>query len=185
MRLTATVFAGSTLLACLFALSASSCPAQGVQGGEPPKITQPPKAPIAHGSITGHVLCGDTRTPARGARLIILPMSQFEAQTKGTGIAAGPGLAVAGLDGGFFVPNLPAGEYAVFAMMAGYMTPVDGITNPPTSPHPDNKTLYASVRQYAKIVRISPIHRHQQPARHRHRDQAAARSAAATSRAGR
>jgi hypothetical protein len=85
-----------------------------------------PKAPV-RGSVTGHVVCGDTRSPARGARVMLLPAAIFNRKGQQSEGNLQPLMSVTGLDGSFFVPHVAPGEYFVAVFAAGYLSPLDGI----------------------------------------------------------
>jgi hypothetical protein len=96
---------------------------------------RPPAASkqLPQGSVTGHVYLADTRSPARGARLMVLPLSQlgFGAPDHESPANDGqPHTAVTALDGSFFLPHIAPGQYVVLAFAAGYLSALDGIDFP-------------------------------------------------------
>lgn len=88
--------------------------------------------PAATGSITGHVTCADTNTPARLAFVVIRPVPA--AKSDGP---ASPDKSIEAhrvqtmLDGSFSVPKVAPGTYLVLASMPGYVSPlaVLGLSN--------------------------------------------------------
>jgi hypothetical protein len=92
-------------------------------------VQQPPavKGPLASGSISGKVLCADTHTPARGARIMVMAASAF-GEGEENGINSGqPQMAITALDGSFRVPHMPPGDYFILVFAAGYLSPLDGV----------------------------------------------------------
>jgi hypothetical protein len=81
------------------------------------------KVLMAGGSISGKVVCADTHTPARGARIMVVPIGATGTEAT----FAQPHMANTALDGTFRVSHLPPGEYAVIAAAAGYLSPLDGV----------------------------------------------------------
>jgi hypothetical protein len=83
-----------------------------------------PSARHATGSVTGHVYCADTNTPARMARV------RLESAKEGSGgnpqstsdLPVG-GIVQTALDGSFLIPNVPPGSYYVSATLSGYLSP--------------------------------------------------------------
>jgi hypothetical protein len=118
-------------------------------------IQQPPAAAkklLAQGSISGHVVFADTHTPARGARIMVMPIGA----TGDAGVAETtvrqPYMAIAALDGSFRVPHLPPGEYVVITFAAGYLSPLDGVLVPTLT---DPKASDALLREKAPLVRVN------------------------------
>lgn len=77
------------------------------------------------GSVTGHVTCADTNTPARLAVVVLRPVP--------SGKSADPGAASKPveahrvqtlLDGSFLFSNVAPGTYLVLASLAGYISPL-------------------------------------------------------------
>ena len=124
-------------------------------------IQRPPAAAKRppQGSVTGHVYLADTRTPARGARIMVLPFSEL-----GLGAAGGeepandgqPHMAVTALDGSFFLPHVAPGQYVVLAFAAGYLSALDGLDFPiGTQPNEANlKAMEKKVMENAPMVRV-------------------------------
>jgi hypothetical protein len=92
----------------------------------------------AGGTVTGHVICGDTRRPARFASVMLFgvpaeipPEAKRDATPNGTEAAdlkkAMDGVRVVqtqtDVDGGFVAHDVAPGDYYVFASVAGYVQP--------------------------------------------------------------
>jgi hypothetical protein len=81
--------------------------------------------PAATGSVTGHVTCADTNTPARLAIVVLRPVPAAKSADP-----AGISKPVEGrrvqtlLDGSFLIPKVAPGTYLVLASMAGYISPL-------------------------------------------------------------
>jgi hypothetical protein len=82
----------------------------------------------ATGSVSGHVLCSDTRTPCRFATITLQSVdsaartsAKSRSQPKDTGVSRG----VAGFDGSYLINGVAAGDYYVLAALPGYLNPVD------------------------------------------------------------
>ena len=105
----------------LFLLAAAPLFAQDAPA-LPDKVAPAPKVQ-SNGRITGMVLCGDTRKPARGALLVltILPNADGAQTPEGRHNA----MLRVGLDGSYSAEHLAPGEYSVIAMLPGYLTPFD------------------------------------------------------------
>lgn len=118
-------------------------------------IQQPPATvtpPLPQGSISGRVVCADTHKPARGARIMVLPIGTTGQAGGPETIVRQPHMAVTALDGSFRVPHLPPGEYVIITFAAGYLSPLDGAMVPADS---DQKASEALLREKAPLVRIS------------------------------
>jgi hypothetical protein len=84
------------------------------------------------GSVTGHVTCADTNTPARLASVVLRPVAATSVTT-----AAGTSRAIEArqvhtlLDGSFTITGVSPGTYFVLASMPGYMSPLAslGVSN--------------------------------------------------------
>jgi hypothetical protein len=88
--------------------------------------------PAATGTVTGHVTCADTNTPARLAIVVLRPVPAV----KGADPAAANKSVEARrvqtlLDGTLSIPGVAPGAYFVLASMAGYISPlaVLGVSN--------------------------------------------------------
>src|ERR1039458_10109420 len=81
--------------------------------------------PAATGTVTGHVTCADTNTPARLAIVVLRPVPA--AKSADSAAASKPVEARRGqtlLDGTFSIPSVAPGTYFVLASMAGYISPL-------------------------------------------------------------
>jgi len=92
-----------------------------------PAAVQRPVA-LPQGSVTGHIFCADTRTPARGARVMLIPVSALDRKSGQEGNTGSPLMAITALDGGYSVSHVAPGEYFLAAFAAGYLSPFDGLT---------------------------------------------------------
>lgn len=85
-----------------------------------------PSARHRTGTVTGHVYCVDTNTPARLASVQLAPVKKAETRSgtsvEVTGIPAG-GVAQTGFDGSFTLTRVPPGSYYVIVAKAGYLSP--------------------------------------------------------------
>jgi hypothetical protein len=84
--------------------------------------------------ITGYVECDDTRTPARFASVVLIPIPVADVDSKATGASA-PNSALfatlrrhdaakTNLDGEFTLSNISPGSYFVLAELDGYLSPL-------------------------------------------------------------
>ncbi len=113
-------------LALTCAFFSAELPGQlaSVPGGPPappPAPTKPPPQP--RGRVTGTVICGDTRQPARGAvvMLALLPKAKdVKPQSNGMQLSAHVGVS-----GSFEIDHVPPGEYGVMAFQQGYLSVLD------------------------------------------------------------
>ena len=88
--------------------------------------------PAATATVTGHVTCADTNTPARLAIVVLRPVPA--AKSADSAAASKPVEArrvQTLLDGTFFLPGVAPGTYFVLASLAGYISPlaVLGVSN--------------------------------------------------------
>jgi hypothetical protein len=106
-----------------------------------PSSAQQPSAVASGGTVTGHVVCGDTQRPARfaGVMLFGVPTEITAAPKPGAAPDAASLSAVmkatmgsmnmvstqTGLDGSFTANNVVPGDYYVFATVAGYVPPTN------------------------------------------------------------
>jgi hypothetical protein len=78
------------------------------------------------GTVTGHVYCADTNTPARTASVTLAPVKEVDQQS-GASIhfndLSTAGLAQTGLDGSFALTRVPPGSYYVIVAKRGYLSP--------------------------------------------------------------
>lgn len=101
-------------------------------------VATPDKESVPSGSISGRVVYSDTRTPARTAQIILVPVAPDSAiETAGTshtkGLDGGVKLlgncaldciGQTGLDGRFSLHNVPEGKYIVLAQQPGAVNPL-------------------------------------------------------------
>ncbi|MBB6142421.1 hypothetical protein HNQ77_000359 [Silvibacterium bohemicum] len=122
--------------------------AQAQKPAEDPKSSSSPT-----GSVTGHVLDDETSLPIRFAEIRLVPnpvapdrtIEHTEGTTKWQKVE--PHLAIflgaSGMDGSFRLDNVPAGDYLVAAVMAGYVA--RGTAADPFIPDDQIKRLLASI----------------------------------------
>lgn len=84
--------------------------------------TKPPAHPPETSSITGTVLCNDTRLPARGALVVAESLSK-----NNTISPSFSGIGRVGIDGTYVISSLSAGNYLVLAILPGYISPFDNL----------------------------------------------------------
>jgi hypothetical protein len=100
---------------------------------ENPRGSPGPEEPQT-GMITGYVVCDDTRTPARFASVLIIPIP-ISAQSGKVTVASAPDstlfarlrrhdVAKTNLDGEYSLTNISPGSYFVLAELDGYLSPV-------------------------------------------------------------
>jgi len=93
----------------------------------------------ATASVSGHVLCTDTRTPCRFATITLQGVdsaarttAKSQNQPKDTGVYRG----IAGFDGSYQINGVTPGDYYVLAVLPGYLNPVDQLlSNQPPDAH--------------------------------------------------
>jgi hypothetical protein len=119
-----------------------------------------PASVFGTGTVSGHVLCGDTQRLARFATVSLVPkpMPAKSGAPASTATNAQSGRqsrqpeteqislqmvqGKTGLDGSFAIQNLPAGDYFAVATMPGYVLPISDSGEPMGSEHVDiNKVL--------------------------------------------
>lgn len=114
-----------TFLLCVAACIAASSRAQT-------SSAPPPDAP---GTVTGHILCGDTQRPARVAEVRLVPVPDGKPASKETGAAAKaadersvPGDSTppveTDMSGEFTIGNVKPGRYYLRADLQGYVSPL-------------------------------------------------------------
>ncbi len=110
------------LLTCAILLTALTTHAQ-----EAPNevITRPTPRPTPKSRVIGHILCNDTRQPARGATVMLQPLPAKEQDP--TQNVSQPLFSRVGLDGAFVINRVPPGDYALLAFLPGYLSPIDNI----------------------------------------------------------
>ncbi len=142
----------SLLLASVSAVAQDA--AQGrVQGIQRP-VPAAPKA-VPQGSVAGHVMLADTRTPARGARVMLI-----SAASLGIGDAdqrAGSDqqqMAATSLDGSFFISHVAPGQYVALAFAAGYLSPLNGMDISEDAGEADLKVMGKKLLENAPVVQV-------------------------------
>jgi len=82
--------------------------------------------PAATGTVTGHVTCADTNTPARLAIVVIrpVPAAKSGAEPSSTIKPVEARRVQTLLDGTFSIPSVAPGTYLVLASLAGYISPL-------------------------------------------------------------
>ena len=102
-------------------------------------MAQVPKPPAAEvfGSVTVHVICGDTNQPARLARVTLQPVGEHIEEMTGMPGAPKSGTFAAGtnnvtmqtgLDGSVTIPRVSPGRYYVIVQLNGYLSPLAQFT---------------------------------------------------------
>ena len=119
------------LLGCISTFAASqavSSPDSQTGIGAGVGVIMPRPRPAALGRITGHVLCDDTRRPARGALVIAEPLPSADGTSPG-----GNGMNLmthVATDGTYTLEHISPGEYTVFAFTPGYLLSLPDIMDP-------------------------------------------------------
>ncbi len=90
-------------------------------GAPQPLAPVKPEAP-ARGRVTGSVICGDTRQPARGAAVLLMPLSKSQDDGKIPGREMS---ARVGVNGTYRFDDVRPGEYSVVAFLQGYLSVLD------------------------------------------------------------
>jgi hypothetical protein len=88
--------------------------------------------PAATGTVTGHVTCADTNTPARLAIVVLRPVPAAKSADPGAESKPVEARRVqTQLDGTFSIPGVVPGTYLVLASLSGYISPlaVLGVSN--------------------------------------------------------
>jgi hypothetical protein len=119
-------------------------------------FTPPPKAgPLPQGSVTGHIFYADTRSPARGAKVMLLPLAPEKANGAAAIVLNGqPLMGITMLDGGFAISHVAPGEYIVVALAAGYLSPIDGMMIP-VNDNTQTAEMVKRLREAAPVVKVS------------------------------
>jgi hypothetical protein len=100
-----------------------------------PSSAQQPSTATPGGTVTGHVICGDTQRPARFAGVMLFgvpkevaPAPKLDGNADATQVAALMKATMGsmnmvqtqtGMEGGFTVNNVAPGDYYVFESVAG------------------------------------------------------------------
>lgn len=79
----------------------------------------------ATGRISGTVMCGDTRKPARGALILISPLPNLDGSRPAVKTGGRDNMVRVGMDGTYTAEHLAPGDYSVIGVFAGYLTPFD------------------------------------------------------------
>jgi hypothetical protein len=87
--------------------------------------------PAATGTVTGHVTCADTNTPARLAIVVLRPVPAAKSADSTASKPVEAHRVQTMLDGTFSIPRVAPGTYVVLASMAGYISPLAilGVSN--------------------------------------------------------
>lgn len=107
----------------------------------------PPVSSVPAGTVVGHVMCADTRLPARLAsvRLVPVPTPPDADKEHGTDgpkpVNLGRGTGQTQLDGSFTFTGVTPGNYYVIAQLAGYLSPDLEFTGDDWS-HPTEETTH-------------------------------------------
>src|ERR1700744_4074637 len=82
----------------------------------------------ATGSVSGHVICADTRTPCRFATITLQSTESLTHATPKTGAQQKKGstyTGVTGLDGPYQINGVAPGDYYVMPLLPGYLNLFD------------------------------------------------------------
>jgi len=109
---------------CSFSLLAQDEPQQP----PPPRRPAPPKPPKPTGSIHGTVFCADTHRPARGAFVMVMGMPSSSGSGEAHNNGARESTGRTGMDGSFTIPNVTEGDYGIIALLPGYLSPFDQLS---------------------------------------------------------
>ncbi|UWZ85982.1 MSCRAMM family protein [Occallatibacter riparius] len=84
-------------------------------------------------TVSGHVYCADTNSPARKASVILQPADQIDAIRPGEDqhISSRGEMAQTLLDGSFTIAHVEPGTYYVIATQQGYVSPLTSVYVPP------------------------------------------------------
>jgi hypothetical protein len=92
-------------------------------------VAQKPVALPPTGTVTGHVVCGDTQRPARFAQVALLRKPDPRPTGPPSSEAAPHVMsfldARSGLDGSYTIGEVPPGEYYVVAKLSGYLLGIE------------------------------------------------------------
>ena len=81
--------------------------------------------PVVSGSVSGHVTCADSNTPARLAIVVLRPVPAAKSADTASAMKPVEARRVQTLlDGSFSIPKVAPGTYLVLASMAGYISPL-------------------------------------------------------------
>jgi hypothetical protein len=111
------------LLASQMLVAQTSEPAgQSSASPQPPAKQAAPAQPPAAGTITGHIILGDSHLPARMAYVTLLPANAADAGDKKPALSSAT--VQTGLDGAYVMNNILPGAYYVVAGKLGYATTI-------------------------------------------------------------
>jgi hypothetical protein len=98
--------------------------------------------------MEGHVICGDSRSPARLATVLIIPIPTFDARGNSTHPKVNGGdITKTDLDGNYTLPKIAPGDYFVLAELRGYLPTTTKLRwSELRDPMPD------SIRKLAKLL---------------------------------
>lgn len=102
---------GSLVVALTFWLSCGAWPQENASHEASPH----------NGRLSGRVICEDTRSPARGALVVIAPVEP-DSSKPGSHVGSGMAVARTNLDGSYLVQHLGAGQYTAFVFLPGYLS---------------------------------------------------------------
>ena len=126
MRGSLTIICLTVALLCSLvahSLTAQQTELSASQGQEAQAAPEAIKAnTIPHARVSGTVLCADSRQPARGAAVMLMHIP-----TKGEPNGSKQITARTGVAGTYSLDKVDPGEYAVFAVLSGYLSPLDEI----------------------------------------------------------
>ena len=115
-------------------------------------------APAATGTVTGHVICGDSHLPARMASVVLQPVVDLASpaigpETRSSKSEATTTVVGTLLDGSFTIPNVAPGDYYVIAEKLGYLSPLSELSRDDLN-HPDaqTKNLIAELLMTVTVV---------------------------------
>lgn len=107
------------------------------------------------GTVTGHVYCGDTRRPARLARVTLraVPDANRSRGRNSDVIIGGSSSSTTDMDGGFRIAHVRPGRYYVDAFLPGYVSPMSAVDRRDLSNPSD--AAQERVRSEVQIVEVT------------------------------
>src|ERR1700753_503973 len=126
-RIACSIVFASLMLAPALSLDAQGEPQVTFTPSHP---SQRPQAERPNGHVTGTVICGDNRYPARGALVILTTLLSDD---KSQQISTTQTMARVGMDGFYKVDHLAPGEYAAIVMLPGYLSAMDDVLSAGTN----------------------------------------------------
>lgn len=103
--------------------------------------------PAPWGRVTGTVICGDTRRPARGAVVMVTPLPSLETRDRPLRSA----MARVATDGTYVADRLEPGEYTVIALLPGYLSDLDDLL-PTQSEEPSSEKRRAMMEKNGTVL---------------------------------